>query len=358
MNQKQFIRASLTLVPLGLIVLTIGAFIVFFTKDPAELKAASEVSTMFRKEISEDDLRASVEMLATTIGPRHAGDYRKLSTAATWIESSLGPSNMGYKVERQLYEVDGQSYRNLIAELPGGAKAGEIVVIGAHYDSVPDCPAANDNGTGVAALLAIANAYVGTKHARTIRFVAFVNEEPPFFQTESMGSLVYARHCRERGDNIVAMISLETLGYYTDAPESQQFPPTLRDRYPHTGNFLALVGNVESRGFVEQAGASFRAHSTFPVETAALPGIIPGVGFSDQWSFWKVGYPALMATDTAMFRYPDYHLPSDTPDKIVFPAFAQVVQGLAAVVGELADAPVVPLKEDKDAPRMEQKKKK
>ncbi len=356
MTQKQFIRASLTVVPLGLVALTVVAFIVFFTKEPAELKAASEVSSMFRKEISEKDLRDSVTMLATTIGPRHAGEYRKLNTAATWIESSLGPSNMGYTVEKQVYGVDGREFRNLIAELPGGEKAREIIVVGAHYDSVPDCPGANDNGTGVAALLAIANAFVGTKHPRTVRFVAFTNEEPPYFQTESMGSLVYARACRERGDTIVAMLSLETLGYYTDAPESQRFPPSLRGRYPSTGNFLALVGNAKSGDLVAQGAAAFRARSDFPLETAALPGIIPGVGFSDHWSFWEVGYPAIMATDTAMFRYPYYHLANDTPEKIDFAAFTRVVKGLSGVVRGWAEAPVVPAKAQKEAPRMGQKR--
>jgi len=342
MTQKHFIRASLTAVPLGLVALTIAAFVFFFSKDTAELKSTHAISSMFRREISEQDLRDSVAMLATTIGPRPAGEERSLRMAATWIESSLGPSNMGYKVEKQVYEADGQEFRNLIAELPGGERALEIVVVGAHYDSVPDSPAANDNGTGVAALLAIANAFVGTKHARTLRFVAFVNEEPPFFQTESMGSLVYARHCRERGDNIVAMISLETLGYYTDAPDSQRFPPNLRERYPSTGNFLALVGNTESAGLVDQTARAFRSHSDFPLQTAALPASLPGVGFSDHWSFWEVGYPALMATDTAMFRYPDYHLPSDTPDKIAFPAFTSAVKGLAAAIGDLANSPTVP----------------
>ncbi|MCI0362486.1 MAG: M28 family peptidase, partial [Phycisphaerales bacterium] len=196
---------------------------------------------------------------------------------------------------------------------------------------------ANDNGSGVAATLALARAFAESKPDRTLRFVLFANEEPPYFQTENMGSLVYAKRCRERGENTVAMLSLETIGYYSDAPGSQTYPiKPIGWVYPTTGNFIGFVGNYNSRKLVRQAIKSFRAHAQFPSEGGALPGWIPGVGWSDHWAFWQAGYPAIMLTDTAPFRYPHYHSIHDTPDKLDYDRMARVVDGLRPVVADLA----------------------
>ena len=171
-----------------------------------------------------------------------------------------------------------------------------------------------------------------------MRFVLFVNEESPYFQTEAMGSLVYARECRQRGDNIVAMFSLETIGYYSDRPGSQQYPWPLSAVYPSTGNFIAFVGNIASDHLVKQVVESFRRHAQFPSEGGALPGVIPGVGWSDHWSFWQAGYPALMVTDTAPFRYAHYHSAEDAPDKLDYESTARVVVGLDTVLDEMANS--------------------
>jgi Zn-dependent M28 family amino/carboxypeptidase len=151
-----------------------------------------------------------------------------------------------------------------------------------------------------------------------------------------MGSLVYARSCKARGDKIVAMLSLETIGWYDDAPGSQKYPKPLDRLYPSTGNFIGFVGNTTSRDLVHRAIGTFRKSELFPSEGAALPEAVPGVGFSDHWSFWQAGYPALMVTDTAMYRYPHYHEAADTIDKVDFSRTARVVRGLAKVVEELA----------------------
>ena len=226
---------------------------------------------------------------------------------------------------------------NVVAEIRGSVRADEIVVVGAHYDSVRGSPGANDNASGVAAMLAIARRLATSKPERTLRFVAFTDEEPPCFQTDDMGSLAYARACREKGERIVAMLSLETLGCYSDAPGSQRYPiPLLKLAYPSRGNFVAFVGNVASRGLVREAIGSFRESAAFPSEGAALPAWIPGVGWSDQWSFWQQGYPAIMVTDTALFRDPNYHRASDTPEKIDYGRLARVVDGLVSVVARLA----------------------
>jgi Zn-dependent M28 family amino/carboxypeptidase len=212
----------------------------------------------------------------------------------------------------------------------------EIVVVGAHYDSVLSCPGANDNASGVAAVLEIARLLAEEKLSRTVRLVAFVNEEPPFFRSDYMGSRVYATRSRQRGDQIVAMFAIETIGYYSDQAGSQCYPFPLGFFYPHTGNFIAFVGNLSSRNLVQQAIASFRKHTAFPSEGAAVPVWIPGIDWSDHWSFWKEKYPALMITDTALFRYKYYHKPEDTPDKIDYDRMARVVAGIARVVAEIA----------------------
>jgi Zn-dependent M28 family amino/carboxypeptidase len=212
----------------------------------------------------------------------------------------------------------------------GTSRAAEIVVVGAHYDSVEGTRGANDNGSGVAALLAAARAFAqrSDRPARTLRFVAFANEEPPYFQGSGMGSLVYARACRARGDRVVAMVSLETIGFYTDMPDTQHYPPPLGIAYPSTGNFIGFVGNVASRALVRRAISAFRETTRFPSEGAALPEWMPGVGWSDHWSFWQAGYPAIMVTDTAPFRYPHYHDASDLPDKLSYDRMARVVDGI------------------------------
>jgi hypothetical protein len=152
-----------------------------------------------------------------------------------------------------------------------------------------------------------------------------------------MGSLVYAKRCQARGEQISAMISLETIGYFSDAPHSQKYPsPGLGVFYPTTGNFISFVGNFPSRGLVRRAIGLFREQGKIPAEGAALPSIVPGVGWSDQWSFWQCGYPAIMVTDTAPFRYPYYHMSSDTPAKLDYDRFALVVSGMEKVIVELA----------------------
>jgi Zn-dependent M28 family amino/carboxypeptidase len=260
-----------------------------------------------------------------------------LERTAGRIESALRES--GFAVTRLPYASDAVTVVNLEASLPGGAKAREIVVVGAHYDTAAGAPGADDNASGVAALLAIARTLAGSKHApaRTIRFVAFVNEEPPYFWNAEMGSLGYAKACKARGDDVVAMLSLETLGYYRDGPGTQKYPPIVSWFYPDRGDFVAFVGNLGSRGLVHDAIRTFRGAVAFPSEGAALPSFVTGVGWSDQWSFWQVGYPAVMVTDTAPFRNPHYHQPSDVPDTLDYARLARVTEGLMAVVKPLAD---------------------
>ncbi len=276
-----------------------------------------------------DELIADVRILGEEIGERNMARYPRLNAAADFIENSF--SRAGLHPRRDTYDLHGRACHNIEAEIRGARP--EILLIGAHYDSVFGSPGANDNSSGVAAMLALARRFAQTPAQRTLRFVAFVNEEPPYFLSEQMGSFVYAGRCKARGDHISAMISLETIGYFSDAPHSQTYPaPGLRLFYPTVGNFIGFVANVHSRALLRRTIALFRKHAKIPSEGAALPSFIPGVSWSDQWSFWQHGYPGIMVTDTAPFRYPHYHSASDTPDKLDYDRFALVVSGMRNVI--------------------------
>jgi Zn-dependent M28 family amino/carboxypeptidase len=270
--------------------------------------------------------------LSQDIGERNLDRPEALEHAARYVERTLREA--GYGPVPQPYQVAGQTVRNIEAVLPG--ETPESVLVGAHYDTAWGTPGANDNATGVAALLEIARNLAGRRFPRTVRFVAFVNEEPPYFQTPAMGSRVYAQRARERREPIAAMFSLETIGYYADEPGSQRYPFPLQFFYPDKGNFLAFVGNLASRALVAEAAAHFRRATDFPVERAVLPAWFPAVDLSDHGSFWEQGFPAVLVTDTAMFRYPWYHSPGDTPDRLHFSRLAAVVSGLTAVVAGIA----------------------
>jgi len=278
-------------------------------------------------------LRQDVETLAVEIGARNVWRPAGYRAAADFIENALRQA--GLNVTRQTFAANGEPCVNLAAEVPGRTRADELVVVGAHYDAVLGSPAANDNASGVAALLALARTFAGRPAARTLRLVAFANEEPPFFQTEQMGSLVYARQCRQRGEDIVAMLSLETIGAYSAEAGSQKYPFPVGLFYPSRGDFIGFVGKTSQAGLVRRCVAAFRRQAAFPSEGGALPAWMPGIGWSDHWAFWQAGYPALMVTDTAPFRYRHYHTDQDTPDKLDYDRMARVVTGLEAVIAEL-----------------------
>ena len=278
-------------------------------------------------------LLGHVAMLAGGIGERNMFNYAELQKSAEYISDRL--REMGYKVKTETYLVEGRASANLVVEIQGKRRPEEIVLVGAHYDSVAGSPGANDNASGVAGMLELARRFRKSEPAVTLRFVAFVNEEPPFFMTRLMGSRVYAAEAKKRGDKITAMLSLETIGYYSDASGSQQYPPPFHLFYPDTANFIGFVSNPGSAFLLRRCIESFRTSTRFPSEGLAAPEIVQGVGWSDQWSFWQEGYRGLMVTDTAPFRYPHYHRSSDTPEKLDYDRMARVVEGIGRVVEEL-----------------------
>ena len=279
-------------------------------------------------------LQMHVERLAGDIGERNVFAPEALQRAAVYIEDEWG--TMGYDVERLEYDVSGIRCANLVTTRKGSARSSEILLLGAHYDSVIGSPGANDNASGVAALLELARMFQAVEPVLTVRFVAFVNEEPPFFWTHKQGSMVYAEAARCRGDDIRLMASLETIGCYSDQPGSQSYPPLFRLFYPNRGNFIGIVSDFGSRPAMQRLAEAFRAQSDFPLQTVSTFRFIPGVSWSDHRSFWRHGYPAVMVTDTAFHRYRHYHAPTDTADKLAFPELAQVTLGLFEAFAVLA----------------------
>jgi Zn-dependent M28 family amino/carboxypeptidase len=255
-----------------------------------------------------------------------AADQRNtdLERAARYIESAFAAAGLNPSSHR--FESGGRTVRNV--EAGKGA-----VVVGAHYDTVPGSPGADDNASAVAVLIELASMMKGAK----IRFVAFANEEPPYFMGPEMGSWASAKRSRDAGERVRAMFSLEMLGYYRDAPGSQRYPAPLGFFYPDRGDFIAFVGDIGARALVRKSISLFRQHAAFPCEGVAAPAFIPGVTWSDHWSFRDQGFPAIMITDTAFYRYPHYHLPSDTPDKLDYERMARVTLGLASMLQALSE---------------------
>jgi Zn-dependent M28 family amino/carboxypeptidase len=266
----------------------------------------------------ERSLAARLHQHVTTLS--QAQRNADLESPARYIEAAFGPH-----ATSQYFESGGRKVRNIA--LGAGA-----ILVGAHYDSVPGSPGADDNASGVAVLIELARLFGG---AGGIEFVAFANEEMPYFMSREMGSFFAAAQARSRNEKLRAMLSLEMLGYYRDASGSQQYPFPLNLLYPDRGDFIAFVGDLGARSLVRRSIKAFRDHARFPSEGVAAPGFIPGVTWSDHWSYRSHGFPAIMVTDTAFYRYPHYHLPSDTPEKLDYERMARVALGLSSMLKEL-----------------------
>ena len=314
-----------------------GGGVGYMTSMPGESYRGPLPPLTAEEELLARRLREHVEKIARE--EHNTAFPGQLEDVARYIESTL--AGLGYTVKQQMFNVDGNRVRNLEVTVrhPGPARGKpRIVVVGAHYDSAPGTPGANDNATGSAAVIELARALqqMALQPGHEVKLVLFVNEEPPYFKSAQMGSLVHARNLYARGENVTAMLSLETIGYYSDDKGSQHYPPPLDALYPDAGNFVAFVGDLGSRTLVHEALASFRRHAKFPSEGLAAPATIPGIDWSDHWSYREHGYPALMVTDTAPYRYPHYHTAQDTPDKVDYERLARVVKGLEFVVRDLA----------------------
>lgn len=263
-----------------------------------------------------------------------------LEEVAVHLETQLAA--IGYRVQAQHFQSRHGPVRNLEVESRGTTVPDDIIIVGAHYDSARGTPGANDNGSGTAMTLELARRFHRQRPARTLRFVFFVNEEPPYFRRADMGSRVYAERSAERGENIVAMLSLETLGYYDEQPGSQHYPTLFAPFFPNQGNFVAFVSNLGSRDLLHRSLAHFRATTAFPSEGIAAPSFVTGVDWSDHASFWRHGWPALMLSDTAIFRYPQYHGRMDVPEQLDYGRMARITVGIEGVIEMLTSSGIDP----------------
>lgn len=323
-------RMTSLLILAGIVLVLILLGVTFWTvRVPS---ASSRGGTIRTDAAMRDELARDVTALAS-FSQRNALDLRALRASAEIVRQAF--AGAGYPVETQKFTVEKVEYENVIAELRGTELPDEVVVIGAHYDSVFDSPGADDNASGVAGLLAVARRIAREPQRRTIRFVAFCNEEPPFFRSSQMGSYQYAKSLHDRGERVVAMISIESIGFFSTEAGTQRYPKPLDAFYPSSADFIGVVGNVASRALVSRTARAFANASPLPVEAAAMPGIVGEAAWSDHWSFWQFGVPALMVTDTALFRNPNYHTPDDLPDTLDYERMTAVVTGLSGVVRDL-----------------------
>ena len=285
-----------------------------------------------------DRLRQHVTRLAGLIGPRHLERPGSIDATIAVLEREL-PAD-GESVRRETYPVSMQTATNLVLERRGSKNADEIVIMGAHYDTVPETPGADDNASAVAVLIEAARLLANERLRRTVRFVAFACEEPPHFYTQTMGSEVHARGCRQRGERIVGMLCLEMVGFYSTARGSQRAPHELprwfRWLLPRRGNFLAAVGNLKSARLCWTFRRGFKRASRFPLFSIVLPERVHSIQLSDNSSFWDHGYPALMLTDTSFLRNPHYHRATDTPETLDYARMAEVTVGVAGAVRRIA----------------------
>lgn len=280
-------------------------------------------------------LKETVTELAVNIGPRDlfANNKARLRKSEDYVAARLKAA--GCSLEFQDYSASGVMVKNIICTKPGISVPGEIIVVGAHYDSF-DNPGADDNASGVAGLIELAEYAAARKYDRTVKFIAFTNEEPPFFANEGMGSAVYARAARERNEDIKAALVLEMIGYFSENRLSQKYPPLIGAILPGRGNFIAQIANFSSRKLAGRIDMAFRKASRLPIQTIALPSFVRGVDFSDHRNFWAEGYPAVMFTDTSFYRTPHYHKESDLPETLNYEYMASLMDGLKAALDDLA----------------------
>jgi hypothetical protein len=278
-------------------------------------------------------LREHVEVLAARLAPRDVDHPENLDAAAAYVAEQFRAA--GLAPREQVFEAFGRKQRNVIVEL--GPDTPERIVIGAHYDAAAGTPGADDNASGVAGLLELARLLAAAPPPLRVELAAYTLEEPPAFGTESMGSAVHARSLAEAAVKVRLMIAIEMIGYYSDAPGSQRYPTSMEhEGYPHTGDFISVVGRRGHGGMVSAIAGAIAAASTVPVETLVAPRDAPGVALSDHRNFWELDFPAVMVTNTAFYRNERYHTARDRPDTLDYPRMAEVVEGLHCAVQSVA----------------------
>lgn len=262
-----------------------------------------------------------------------------LAQVAQFLAEQL--TEAGGRVELQEFSAEGQAYSNVRAFF--GPTTARRLIVGAHFDVAGELPGADDNASGVAALLGVARRLGTAELTSTVELVAYCLEEPPFFRTEFMGSAVHARSLVDEGVELLGMINLEMVGYFSDEPDSQEFPVAeMKLIYPTVGNFITLVGRSQDAAFVSEVDGAMAAASELPTVQLISPVSAVGVDYSDHLNYWAEGFDAVMITDTSFYRNPHYHTASDTADTLDYGRMELVVEGVVAAVLHLAQGPAAP----------------
>lgn len=326
-----FIAMVAAIVPLSLVSLVIQPFVAPMNSDPPAVDPLR--------------LQAHVKYLSQDLYPRSFDQFINTEHAVQYILEEF--KAVGAKVTIQEVPVQESTYKNIIAGF--GPSKGPLLVIGAHYDSFGDAiegamhplgyspqthtPGADDNASGVAALIELARLLSESPPSRSVELVAYALEEPPYFRTQYMGSAVHAHSLTEEKRQVQLMLSLEMIGYYSDEQSSQRFPfPGMSLFYPDHGNFIALVGRLGDFQGMRTVKSLMSGATDLPVYSINAPQFIVGVDFSDHRNYWAEGYPAIMVTDTSFYRNSNYHRAGDTYDTLDYHRMAKVVQSLFTVI--------------------------
>lgn len=274
-------------------------------------------------EVHETRMIRSVRTLSEDFHPRSFSDLKNLKLTADYIDKHF--KQAGGTVIRQAFEVSGRTYDNIIARF--GNITGPSLIIGAHYDAHCNTPGADDNASGVAGLIELA--YLFQRHPPSygcVELAAYCLEEPPYFASSHMGSYHHAQEVADNNQQVVGMLCLEMIGYFSDAPNSQHYPSTAFELlYPNTGNFIAVIGKLDQRAFTERTKIAMKGATQLPIYSVNAPRLIPGIDFSDHRNFWETGHQAVMITDTAFYRNAAYHKDNDTWDRLDYKRMGQTI---------------------------------
>jgi len=272
-------------------------------------------------------LREVVSFLCTRMPHRNGEHPKVLDDCARYVQSCF--QSCSQRTGFQEFSVGGHSYRNVTCSF--GERQAPRIVVGAHYDVFGEQPGADDNASGVAGLVALARllADFPPDEGRRIDLVAYPLEEPPYFRTGCMGSAVHARDLAVRRVPVKAMLCLEMIGYYSENQGSQSYPlPFMKLRYPDRANFIAVVGRLGQNNLAKRVAVLMTPACAVDIQHLSAPSVLPGIDLSDHLNYWACGYPAVMITDTAFFRNPHYHQPSDRPETLDYEAMSEVSRGV------------------------------
>lgn len=277
--------------------------------------------------VNPEILESHVVMLSQTL-PAREGTEKSLKPTLNWIEQQIKPFGNSY---RQSYKVDNENFHNILLDFGPGPETEEIIIIGAHYDTAHGYPGADDNASGVAALIELARLLSENESAlkNGIQLVFYTLEEPPYFRTNMMGSYIHASQLKERQQKVKLMIALDMIGYFSDEKNSQNFPFPFMDKvYSNRGDFIAVVANLGNMQAVRNVKNHFKSATDLPVHSINAPTFIQGIDFSDHLNYWHNNYPAVLITDTSFMRNTAYHTKNDTADRLDYKRMAEVVKAL------------------------------